>query len=1030
MEKDTLFTIYSSSAGSGKTFTLTREYISTVLAAQEDDYFKRILAMTFTNEAAEQMKERIISTLKGLANQDSTAEAYKEQIQDATGLSHEDLARKSRKVLHEILQNYNDFAIKTIDSFVNQVIQSFAIDLKLPYNYEIVLDTNTLIEEAVNRLTDKVGQDEELTLLYSDFAEGILENEGSWNNLREEIIKFAKVIYDTNNGNAATENLHLTQKDINVIRKQITDYIKDVDNRIKNGSERLRQLLPNINSDQFVGKSRGIYSILKKLSAEEIDLVKFNVSDTAQLALDTGNWEKRPSENIEELKAITYEILPLVLDEKLKLFKTINKELLKVPFINKIKGEIDNILKEKNQAILADFNDRIAQIVSEEPVPFIYERIGEKYNHIFIDEFQDTSTTQFLNLLPLIENSLAKGYKNLIVGDPKQAIYSWRGGNVLLMVDLIQAEAQTQINFSTADLSEHQSDQIKLVKKNTGVEELVTNRRSRGGLIHFNNELFQFIIDREIDPISHLVFSSVKQEVYEKNKIGGYTEVEAVDSDQVQEKLLNLINELTLVEGSSDSKYSFSDICIITRKRDEGKICADILSQNNIPIRTDDALLLNSYYEVRFLVAGLRLAMHPERTFEKFEFLQFYSFLFDATGFDLKALSRADYSEYLAFFKAKGIDLGGFSSLDPYQMTEFLIARFKLLELGKNTQFVLAFLDFVLNFTNKVSKNLFDLLKEWENKKVNLALTSPPSDAVTITTIHKSKGLEYEVVIVPFINWSVGPTGNDKLWIKLPDYPEFYSEEKRLETFPLSPGVKYEFAQETISYYKQMTKIENLNLLYVALTRAKQRQYLWLVPKNKKYGIGEYLLQFIGEADKNCFGEKAHISSKKVEIKSEKAEFPPAFGTDKKLNVIWRPDTQEVEIGNLFHDAMQRIQFAEEVDAILNKMLIEGQIEDKESLKSDIDKVVNHPKLKDLYSSRAQIKNETEILSSTTQARRPDRVVFFEDKVYILDYKTGKKSKYHAKQLKDYASLLRQMGHHSIVLYLIYLHPFEVVEVN
>lgn len=1031
------FTIYSSSAGSGKTFTLTKEYLKLVLTREDPLYFRSILAMTFTNDAAGQMKDRIIKGLKAIASGADSGKFLAKEIQkECPGLSEETMRTRSEAVLYHILQNYGDFAIKTIDSFVNQIISSFTFDLKLPYNYEIVLDTNLLLSEAVGRLLDQVGGDNtELTAMFTDFAQDKVEENLSWNTLTADIVKFAGVIFENNNAAQIELNKELKHADLLRIRAQIRKFRLDQQEKAAGLLAQLATALAPYDADVFHGKSKGIYGTLTKLIQDPKSLWTLKISDSVNAVLSSGEWTKKPVPGISALQQLFHALLDLR-TEKWTILEKIYKGLLQLPFLSVIKTEIDRILIERNEAVLADFNRKILEIVENEPVPYIYERIGEKYNHLLIDEFQDTADIQFFNLLPLLENGLSKEHLNLIVGDPKQAIYSWRGGNVLLMIDLIAKSARfiegeaeqtfPEVNYLDSHISPAQEDQLGLVRLRSETKSLKTNYRSRPGIVRFNNAFFEHLLQSQPSTLVRQVFSDYKQAFKDPTAPGGYTEIEEVDKDLVPEKLCTLVAELRS-EG-----YALNDICILNRTNNEGKECAEALSKMGYPIRTEEALLVNSAWEVKFLISALRFHLHPERAFERFEFFEFYLLLLGhkKQEHDLQAVSNLAPLPFLDYFRNLGIVLEGMDGLDVYQLAEFLVARFRLLEKGKNLPYIFAFLDFALQYTTTKSRSLSDFLRDWETKSKRLSLTAPPGDALTINTIHKAKGLEYPVVILPYLGFSTKAKNDTKVWLNLDalQYPELKVENRALHAYPFSYSDKFHFSEDILRHLEELSLIENLNLLYVALTRAEQRHYLW-VTSSRAGTVGEWLKDFAdstkGTATKLIFGEKGEVESHSKEMLqlTYVDHFPEAFKLDNKLQINWKPSGEEVELGNLFHDAMQKIRYAEDIPKVV-KVLGEP-----EGLAEQMYALVNHPELKDLYTAPAHVKNETTILSSHSQSRRPDRVVFFQNKTYIIDYKTGKKSKAHAFQLKEYAKLLRQMGYVDLEMLLVYLHPLEVVKV-
>lgn len=1046
-----LFTIYSSSAGSGKTFTLTREYLRLALSAEEPSYFRSILAMTFTNDAAEEMKRRIIGALKELSSGNSRESVLLQLLsEDLPHIPPETLRQRAGAVLHQVLQNYNDFAIKTIDSFVNQVISSFTFDLNLPYNYEIILDTDRLIEEAVSRLIDRVGDDAELTEMFKEFALSKLDENQSWNTLQNDIVEFAKVIYRDNNAVEIEKNRVLTHRDVLEIKGKIRNYFKETEQAVGKLAKEASGLIRSqgLSATDFHQGARGIGGFFDKLAQNPALLWEKNMPGSYVLAtLEEDRWYKDKSPAAAQIDEISPRLRELGLSvlalrtEKYAILRAVDKNLLKIPFLAVIKKEINDLLAENNEAVLADFNRRILDIVASEPVPYIYERIGEKYNHILVDEFQDTSDIQFFNLLPLFENAVSKNYENLIVGDPKQAIYSWRGGNVMLMLDLVNR----QKNYFLTRAPEIQLSQISNINTVTGLKNLSTNYRSREEIIAFNNRLFTSVLENGASPMASQVFSDYLQHTPANPKTGGYTAIEVLrkGEDDAGEKMIALVAEI-LSDG-----YRLSDICILCRKKNEGEEMAGILKSAGYEISSSEALKLNNNREVKFLVSALKFALHPERQFERFEFLQFFFLVknVDPSAYDLETVCSFPPAGFLAFFANSGIELEGMAGLDPYQLAEFFTARFGLLDKGGSAEYLLAFLDHALDYTTRRSKSLADFLRDWETRKDKLAIPAGTANAITINTIHKAKGLEYPIVILPFISWRTTPNSDSQIWLSIEDldYPELESAPGRIRSAPFTYTQDFEFSAEILQRERDLFYIENLNMLYVALTRAIDRQYLWIWGKESQKGlaierIGQLLEQFLRtegifqpEQLLYEFGHKSPRVSKEEKVPSPRFEIrlPEPFRGKPSLKIRWTPPEERVQEGNLIHAAFERIRRATDLEPVVNTLQKEGLLPEElaETVIHRIRAVLQHPELAPLFEENAVVKNEAEILSSHTSTRRPDRVVFLNGRVYILDYKTGKRRTAHEKQLQDYARLLIQMGYTAVHLFLVYLDPLEVVKV-
>ncbi len=371
-----LFTIYSSSAGSGKTFTLTKEYLKLILKSDTPQYFQKILAMTFTNDAAEEMKSRILKALVSLFNgTDDSRVLLKILESELSELSSEEIKVRAKNAHYEILQNYNDFAIKTIDSFVNQIVSSFTFDLNLPYNYEIVLDTQELLNEAVGNLIDRVGTDEALTEMLKDFALDKIDENKGWNTLASEIVTFGGNIFKDNNAEQIEKNMGLTHNDVREIRRKIKAYFKETEDQIQKLAKEALRLVQSkkLNETDFTQGNRGIYGFIIKVANSAQELFEKGTPNSYVIqALEKDNWYKAKAPSapvIEEIKGTLSQLISAIIElrtEKYQVLKVVNQNLLKIPFLSVIKKEIDTVLSERNEVVLADFNQKILEVVSNE----------------------------------------------------------------------------------------------------------------------------------------------------------------------------------------------------------------------------------------------------------------------------------------------------------------------------------------------------------------------------------------------------------------------------------------------------------------------------------------------------------------------------------------------------------------------------------------------------------------------------------------------------------------------------------------
>ena len=1058
-----LFKIYGSSAGSGKTFTLTKEYLKLVLMEEDPRYFQRILAITFTNDAANEMKVRILKALKEIANLESEESLiFKILLKELPTISEEQLKIRSLAIYNEILHEYNDFAVKTIDSFVNQIVSSFTFDLDLPFNYEINLDQSQILSEAVDNLLEKIGKNQDLSQLLLDFAMNKIEEDKSWNTLVDEIKKFGSNIFENEGSYLIERNLELTLSDIRKIKSQIIAFQKNTLNRIKELAQSGAELIVRngLSDEDFFQKANGVGGFFKKLLSSPEDL--FLKSDSFpnsyhNAAFVDGKFYSKPIRNFaivdsikNDLTRFGLEIINLKTD-KYYILSEINKNLLKIPLLAMIKEEMDILKSDRNEVFLSEFNKKILDIVVKEPVPFIYERIGEKYDHLLIDEFQDTSNMQFFNLLPLIDNAISKNKANLIVGDPKQAIYKWRGGNIQLMIDLIHKNVEGL--RSNIESGEGQHFQIENVANSGEVESLSVNYRSKTEIIGFNNLFFESVIRQTATeyPLVERVFADYFQEVPPKANLGGFVGLEFLDSqtESVFDKTLAQINQI-LADG-----YKASDIAILCRKNDQGFEMADFLQSQGFEINSVDSLKINKNPKVSLLISALKFVHQPDSVFARFEFLQFYALLFPAVlhNQQIKQLIERPLTEFLQLFE---IDNNQFFEKDYYTLTEYLIEKFGLLKNSAAISYIFAFLDVQLQFFHKRSKNLADFLIHWEQKKEKFSVNNQSENAITVTSIHKSKGLEYPIVILPYLTWDTKPRSGSELWMDITPlaFPELQTAERSLQAAPLGLGLKksISFGREVLETHTELIFIENLNMLYVALTRPVERLYIWCHTKTTKTGwsadgLGGTFKTFLEQNSLLKVGqmsyrfgqeEKKTLNDTKEQNGSEyNVDFHKIFEKSHSLKLKTASDFKSIEreqkitLGNLIHAAFELIVTKDDVEMALQKLLAEGYLttEMEETIRQKITEVIENDGVSMLFSEKALVKNEVEILSKGQAIQRPDRIVFVNDKVYVVDYKAGEKSEKHRSQILGYGKLLKQMGYTNIELLIIYLEPLEIQKI-
>lgn len=1021
MNQNHAFTIYNASAGSGKTFTLVKEYLKILFKSNHPEQFKYILALTFTNKAVAEMKARIIDTLKSFSNKTILEHPNPmfEVICEELNMEPLTLHNKSDKILNSIIYNYAAFDISTIDGFTHKLIRTFAHDLKLPLNFEVELDQNTLLSEAVDSIISKAGTDKNLTNVLVDFAIEKADDDKSWD-IAFDFNKIAKLLVNENDIPFIETLKGKTLDDFKTLKTQLKKDIVETENNIVEKSKNMLTLFEEAGLE-FNDFSRGsLPNHFKNLSNK-----KFNIKFDSQwqTGLLEGNtlYPKRVTEHIASIiEQIQPEIITVFNYTKqhvfrLKFLKNFYKNITPLSVLNAINNELKHLKETQNKMLISEFNTIISNEIKDQPTPFIYERIGEKFSHYFIDEFQDTSVKQWKNLIPLIDSSLSteKG-STMLVGDAKQAIYRWRGGKAEQFIGLFNDE-----NPFYTDKS---------------VKNLPTNYRSFKEVVNFNNGFFKFL--------AHQVFSNNDYEkLYENGhqntsiKNSGYVELSFLDIDDDRDEVFSK-EVLTTINNCINNDYRLEDICVLVRRKKEGVAIANYLSQNNIPIVSSETLLIYNSPEVIFVKDLLSLLIQPKNNEIKIAVLNYLTSLFNIDdkhafftnhiNLELSLLFKSfeDFEVYL--------DDNYLVQLPLFDLVETIIRVFNLAQ--TSNAYIQFFLDIVLEFSQKKGSNISEFLEYFDKKKESLSIVSPKGqNAVQIMTIHKSKGLEFPIVIFPYADLDIYREIDPKEWFKLKK--ENYNGFSHI-LLNYNKDFKH-FGENGLTIFnKHQSELEldNINLLYVTLTRSIEQLYIIskkdLSPKgdvnNKKYsGLFINYLKHLSVWDDNqlkyAFGkyEKPLIKSITDQKSIIQKEFISTSKESHNIKVVtksgflWNTNQQEaIEKGNLIHDIMSRIKTKDDIDFVISDY-VDTSIINKEQaskLKETVLQIVNHKELQDYFTLEYTIYNEQDIITKEGIILRPDRVVInSKNEATIIDYKTGAEAKEHNQQLQSYQDGLQDM---------------------
>ena len=1019
------YNIYNASAGSGKTFNLVKEYLKILLTDPQIDSYKKILSITFTNKAVNEMKSRIIDSLYQLTKITISDKnnPLLNSIKKETGLTNLEIQSKSISVLKSILINYASFNISTIDKFTQKIIRNFAYEIKIPVNYEVEIKTKDLLEESTAKLISRAGVDNKLTKTLINFSFEKSANDKSWD-IEYDLNNISKLLLNENHFEQISAIECKNLEDFEKLKKLIDDKKIKTESEIVNQATNCLNLIysKGLNDSDFL--SQALPKHLKKVKSKN-----FNGLYSSQLESNVKSGYLYKKTLAEDKKSI----IDLIKDELYVIFTSLKKKIFKFKFyeniqsnnrplsiLKHINSELEIIKKEKNIILISEFNKIVNNQIKNQPALFVYEKIGVKYKHFFIDEFQDTSKLQWTNLVPLIENSLSSEDSSLsISGDIKQAIYRWRGGEPEQLLKL----CNNNTDFFTK----------------SKVINLETNYRSKDEIIKFNNSLFnhisQFVFTSEVHK---KIYKNCQQEY--NNNLGGYVGVNILDNLDSSPKKENAYNLKIqqIVEDSLKNNFELRDICILVRTNDQGVRISDFLNKKNIDIVSSETLLISKSEDVEFIIAILKFCSQPKLINSKLNIINYLhrkKNLKKSKHIFIKELIKEPKKDFFEELHKLNLyfDYNILTKSSLYEAIEYIIFAFKLSK--KSNNYIQFFLDFAFDYSNKNFANILDFIDHYESKKDTLSIVAPDeSDAVQIMTIHKSKGLEFPVVIYAYADIDIYKEKDAKEW-----YPVSRDEFNGFNNLLLNFNKDFEFFEDIgNSIYKthlMNLELDNINLLYVALTRAQNELHIICTNSCNSKGeenLKKYSGMFINYLKKNNlwkenqetfeFGQKIKKdSSTKIQNTSMIDEFiinPKEIhniNIDAKSAKIWGTSLEKAtNNGNLFHEIMSKIKSKKDVDIVLMDFFDNGTINTKlkEKYRRIIFEILDHKWLNNYYSPDLKSYNEKDIILKNSDPIRADRIVFNSpNEVTIIDYKTGKIKKGDYTQINNYGKVITEMGY-------------------
>ena len=1058
--------VYRASAGSGKTFTLALEYMKLLV---ENPYsYRNILAVTFTKKATGEMKERILGKLYGVANELESANDYLEKlVAQLPHLNRETIVANAGKALDLILHDYGHFRIQTIDAFFQSVLRSLAKELDLNGDMEISLDGETLLEDAVDSYIRNLEPEAAQIAPIVDFIEDKLVAGSDWhvskdlkefakNILREEYQQRGEVLrrkIEENNG----EILKKFYKQVSEKRKEVIDTAKSI-------GERFFVIAEGFTEDDFSGKKRGIWGFFNKLKNGEVPVV----SATNLKLIDNPQKISTVCPDVYEIAELISKAVPLYREKNncdLSL-----KHYHQLGMLNSIAKTLKDENEKENRFLLAETTHLLSSMIKENAT-FIFEKIGTEIDHIFIDEFQDTSKLQWSCFKVLLKEVLGRESTNLIVGDVKQSIYRWRNSDWNIMNNIDKEFRKDQITFADQSV------------KNDDTTYYSTNFRSDSNIVTFNNALFRTAINKYIagkedvlgDKIKEIftAYDDVEQALPAWRKPDcGYVELRMLSKDDKKEKLnAYAIEQLmkTLERLFTEECIAPGKIAILLRTKNAMKDIVDAFNLKfpDIKIVSDEAYRLSSSLALQLVMSAMRYIAFPEDRVNVANFVKLYN----------KVVNKrdevfADYRSYDELIEIMPSDFRGrladFRRLPVYELIEQLLQEFGISKEKHEEAYIYAFLDYAIQYLATRTSDFNGFITAWDNEICDKSIPAEEVNSVRLMTIHKSKGLEFHTVIIPLCDWLLSGDSRGSLWCNPKEAP--YNTLSLLSV-PLKKDMLDSIYSEDYNKEQLYQIVDNLNLLYVATTRAKSNLFIFA---DKTGGNGETVSKMLNEIveklpklngatykdDVYTFGtivktkevekEKADSGEKAenpFEVKPESVKQPFIFHKNRitfrqsrdLVRFLTTDKNEEKQLkniaeGELLHLVMSGINKAGDVEKALDKLTIEGLIATEErynKIKRLIERALSNPLAADWFAGKYKLYNECAILigDNNEATRRPDRVMIRDNEAVVVDYKFGNKSDDYNKQVRRYMALLSQMGYKNVKGYLWYVYKNDIEEV-
>ena len=1049
--------VYKASAGSGKTFTLAVEYIKHLILNPRA--YRQILAVTFTNKATAEMKERILQQLYGIWVSDPASEPYLNRIREDLqwkNLSEDDIRLAAGTALQYMLHDYSRFRVETIDSFFQSVMRNLARELELSPNLNIELNNTEVLSDAVDSLIEKLTPSSPVLAWLLDYINERIADDKRWN-VSNEIKRFGWNIFDESyieQGEGLRQQLKAPNT-IKLYRNELREMETEALEQMKGFYDQFIGELEAyaLTPEDLKGGARGIGSYFRKLRDGRLS-DKDTVNATLKNSLDDAkNWATKTSAQKNEIiRLAETSLLPLLQDAETfrpRNNKIVNSCRLSLQHLNKLQllahidEEVRELNREHNRFLLSDTNALLHNLVRDGDSSFVFEKIGANIRNVMIDEFQDTSRMQWDNFKILLLEGLSQGADSLIVGDVKQSIYRWRNGDWGILNALGTKDASFPFPVR--------------------VETLKTNRRSETNVIRFNNNLFTAAVEylnmlhlKELQEDCHPLqraYADVAQES-PRTEAKGYIKATFLEPDEEHDYTeLTILSLGEEVQRLLEAGVKLNDITILVRKNKNIPPIADYFDKTlHLSVVSDEAFRLDASQAICMLIDALRYLSNPEDKVACASLMMNYESGIKKQGGDWDSLLTAKPEEALPEAFVTGMETLRLMPL--YELLEELFSLFKMKRIEEQDAYLFSFFDAVTEYLQNNSSDLDAFIRYWNETLCNKTIPSGEMDGIRIISIHKSKGLEFHTVLIPFCDWKLeNETNNQLIWCSPTEAPF-----STLDIVPVnysSTMAESVYRQNYLDERLQLW-VDNLNLLYVAFTRAGKNLIFWC-KKGQKGTMSELLANALPqvaarEGDENWDEEEPYESgelcpskytetdghlpeARKVSANrlAQKPDKLPVHMESMRHDIEFRQsnrsadfiqgvdeeesDNRFINRGRLLHTLFSAIETEEDIDNAIDQLVFEGIIgkpETEESIRELTHHAFSLPQVQDWYSGNWHLFNECDIIwqeRGELHTRRPDRVMMRGNEIVVIDFKFGKQNKKYNKQVQGYMQLLTRMGY-------------------